>query len=577
MEDLAIIIDLCYALGGALVGGMIAQRLRQPTIIGYLLAGIAVGPYTPLGLGPERVNEMAELGILLLMFTVGLEYSFSSLARVRAVAIYGGILQIGLSIAFGFVLARLASFDPLSSLYFGALIALSSTVVLAKILAERGETDSTHGRIALGICLVQDLSLVPMMVILPALAGPLDGIHLKVGIAMIKALLVVATIYLLGTRLIPRLLNRVSATGSNELFLVAVVLLALGTAAAVSSAGMSLAIGAFLAGILIADSQFNHQSLASVIPLRDLFSMLFFVTMGMLIDPWFVLSNLPSVTVLVLAVMVGKFVIATLVVRLFAYHPRTAIYTGMSLLQIGEFSFLLATTGLQSGAVPRQMFSLIITVALLTIIFSPLAMQLAEPLYQQLHKVSFLRLLMGVRVMPEGESQSAPLSGHAVLLGYGTVGQRLSQVLTMRNIPQLVIDHDPRAVELARSRGLTAIYGDAANPHLLHEGNLRRARLLAVTFADPMATQLSVSAARKANSRLDVIAFAASRRSLELLRNSGTSEVVNPSIEVALELSRHALHRFGVTSIEALSIVNRLREQYRQEEAADDLEDLSHE
>ncbi len=568
MEGIGLVLELSLALGAALVAGTIAHRLHQPAILGYLAAGIIVGPHNPLiGLRPERVEAMASLGVLLLMFSLGVQFSLTELQRVRHVAIYGGILQILATMGLGVGIGLLLGYSFAVALFFGGLIALSSTVVVVKVLLERGELDSTHGRIMLGICLVQDLSLVPLVVVLPALAGPAAELPSLVAIAAAKAALVLLATYFLGTRLVPRIFYWVAATRSRELFLITIVFLALGTATATSLAGFSLSLGAFLAGLIVSESEYSHQTLADVLPLRDLFAVLFFVSIGMLIDPSFLLANPGLVAATVLVIIAGKFLVVAAVVRLFGYPTRTAIYSGSGLVQIGEFSFVLASIGVSLGILPEEVFSLTLAAALVTIVFTPLTLRFAEPL------LAFLRATPGMaQLLAEpGEAylgDRAPgLVNHAVILGYGDVGQMLSQVLQTRDFPQLIIDHDPHSIAAARARGLPCIYGDAANAHVLAQTNLPRARLLAVTLPDPIAARLAIANARDINPRLDVVVRAPGPGALRLLQGSGAREVVSPSLEVSLEMTRHALHRFGLSSIEALAIVNRLRaERYRRGE-----------
>jgi CPA2 family monovalent cation:H+ antiporter-2 len=559
MEDIAIIMDLSLALGGALLAGMIALRLRQPAILGYLTAGVIVGPHTPLGLQPERVMQLAELGILLLMFSLGIQFSLAELRRVQAVAVYGTILQLSATIALGLGIGSLLGFTPLVGLFFGALIAISSTVVAVKVLTERGEMDSTHGRVMLGICLVQDLSLVPLIVVLPALAGPMENLPAQVGLATLKAALVLGLTLFVGTRLLPRVLFRVAATRSRELFLVTIVFIALGTAAGVSFAGLSISIGAFLAGLVISESQYSHQTLADVLPLRDLFAVLFFVSMGMLVDPAFLLANAALVAGVVFAILAGKFLIVAGIVRLFGYPLRTAIFAGMGLLQIGEFSFLLAGLGVERQIIPESLFSLTVGAALITIVMTPLAMNLAGPLVGFVRSYPPFQALLGEGLKSPAGEHPPLLSGHAVILGYGDVGQTLSQVLRGRSFPHIVIDRDPHAVEALRASGLPCVYGDGANELVLAQTNLGRARLLAVTLPDPIAARLAVEAGRRLNPRLDIVVRAPTPGAVRILQGSGATEVINPSLEVSMELTRHALHRFGLSSIEALSVVNRLR------------------
>lgn len=567
MEGYDLVVDLTAALLVALVGGLIAHRLRQPTILGYLAAGVLLSPrtffFTP---ATHNVQALAEFGIILLLFSLGVELRLAELGRVRNVAIYGGAIQIVATIVLGGGLGLALGYPPPVAFFFGALIALSSTVIVVRVLMERGEMDSTHGRVMLGICLVQDLSLVILMALLPVLGGESANPAVAVALALAKAALLLLATYFLGTRVVPRVLYRVASTRSRELFVVTIVCLALGTAAAVSLAGLSLELGAFLAGLVVSESQYSHQTLADVLPLRDLFAVLFFVSIGMLIEPAFLLSHLPLVAATVLAIVVIKFLVVAAVVRAFRYPLRTAIYAGSGLVQIGEFSFVLASIGVRMGVLPEEVFSLTLAAALVTIPLTPASLSLAEPAVRLVGRIRRLAPLFAEPTRAYLGQKEGELSGQAVIVGYGNVGQMISQVLAARRFPQVIIDHDPHAVELARQRGLPCLYGDGANLHVLEQVNLPRARLLALTLPDPIAAQLAVANAVRINPRLDVVVRAPSAGALRLLRGVGACEVINPTQEVALEMTRHALHRFGVSSIEALAVVNRLRAERREEQ-----------
>ena len=567
MEGYDLIVDLGLALVVALLGGLIAHRLRQPAILGYLAAGIVVSPHTPfVHVGTRNVEALAELGIILLLFSLGVELRLAELGRIRNVAIYGGSIQIVGTIILGGVIGLAEGFPPRVAFFFGALIALSSTVIVVRVLMERGEMDSTHGRVMLGICLVQDLSLVVLMALLPALAGETANLAAEVGFALAKAALLLLATYFLGTRVVPWVLYWVASTRSRELFIVTIVCLALGTAAAVSLAGLSLELGAFLAGLVISESEYSHQTLADVLPMRDLFAVLFFVSIGMLFDPAFLLGNLPLVAATVLAIVVLKFLVVAGVVRAFGYPLRTAIYAGSGLVQIGEFSFVLATIGVRMGALPPEVFSLTLAAALVTILLTPASLNLVEPAVRLIAKIRGLSPLLAEPVRSYLGERGGELSGHAVIVGYGNVGEMISEVLAARRYPQVIVDHDPHAVELARQRNLPCLYGDGANLHVLEQVNLPRARLLALTLPDPIASQLAIANARRINPRLDIVVRAPSASALRMLRGAGAREVINPVLEVALEMTRHALHRFGVSSIEALAVVNRLRAERHEEE-----------
>jgi len=355
MEGLGFGLDLIIVLAAAIVGGILARRLRLPIILGYLVAGITIGPYS-LGLVQhlETVNAIANIGVILLLFTLGLEFSLEEIRQVGKVAILGGIAQILLTAAVGLALGKLFGWELIEAVFFGFLIALSSTMIVLKTLMERGELDSGHGRVMIGILLVQDLSLIPLMIILPA-AGEVSGeLWLSLGIAAIKAILFIGVMLALGIWVLPWLLGRVARERSRELFLLAVVTLCLAAAFGAYFLGISAAVGAFIAGLLISQSVFARQAMADVVPLRDAFGALFFVSLGMLADPHFVVENLPVIAIVVAVIIVTKFIICACIPWFFGYSSKTMLFVGLGLIQIGEFSFVLAGMGMESGIIPQS-------------------------------------------------------------------------------------------------------------------------------------------------------------------------------------------------------------------------------
>jgi CPA2 family monovalent cation:H+ antiporter-2 len=563
MEDLSLLIDLVLAVATGLVGGMIAQRLGQPVILGYLAAGVVIGPFTP---GPvsnvHNLGVLAEAGVALLMFALGAELSLADLRRVGPVAIVGGVFQILGSVALGIGVGLWLGLTSTQAIFFGALTALSSTVVAIKLLLGRGELGSLHGRIAVGILVVQDLSLVPMMVILPTLAQPADEMIFNlVRAVLVAAGLLVATV-LIGTRLVPLILDRVARTGSRELFLLCIVVLALGTALGTQFFGLSLAFGAFLAGLVVSESELSHQAVAEVLPLRDLFATLFFVTVGMLLDPMFIVNNLPAVLLVAAVVVVGKILLVTLLVRSFAYAARVALFAGLAIPQMGEFSFVLARLGVEQGLVNDYLYNLTLAGALVTIVASPTLLQLGNPLTRALGRLPLIGHEFR-ELAPLGPSDGVgALSQHVVICGFGRVGQELAGALERRGFKYLVVEYDPRIVADLRARDVPVIFGDAGNPVVLGHANLGKAKALAVTVPDQPTADRAVREARRLNGQLDVIARATGGSGPDRLRAAGAAEVVRPEFEAGLEFVRHILRRYGVSGNEVQAIVGHRRAEY---------------
>jgi CPA2 family monovalent cation:H+ antiporter-2 len=540
---------------------MLARLLRLPVILGYLIGGIAVGPHG-FGLVHDlgTINTLATIGVILLLFTLGLEFSLKEVMRVGRIAILGGIVQILLTAAVGLALGRLVGFTMLEAVFFGFLIALSSTMIVLKTLMERGELDSGHGRIMIGILLVQDLSVVPLMIIMPAI-GEGGEVWLSLGVAVLKAIVFIGVMLVLGMWGLPWLLRRVAAGRSRELFLLTVVTLCLAAAFGTYFFGLSAAFGAFVAGLLISQSAFARQAFADIVPLRDTFVALFFVSLGMLVDLHFVVDNVAIIAVVVTVIIVAKFIICSLIPWFFGYSPKTVLFVGMGLIQIGEFSFVLAGVGVEAGLISPYIYSLTLTSAIVTMLLTPFALGFASFLYRRLSQGERLGKLLARRPDPGWQDKQWQLSGHAVICGHGRVGSTLARVLERRRLSYLVIDLNPQVISRLHSEGVPCIYGDAANPEILAHAQLDKARVLVCTFGDFIAVELTTRNALRVNPRLDIVARVPRDADVELLKGIGVSELVRPEFEASLEITRHTLHRFGVTSPEIQHILSGLRRE----------------
>ena len=540
METLSFLRDIAVVLGAALLAGVASQRLRQPVLVGYLLAGMLIGPHALRLISEENtVRQLAELGVILLMFALGLEFSLAQFRPVRSLVLVGGVLYLGLATGLT-TLTGLALGYPLGvCVLVGFVLALSSTIIVLRIRIDRRAIDSVHGKTMLGWLILQDLAVVPMLVVVPHLvgsAGPASG--LPIALAVGKVLLFLAVMYLLGTTLFPRLLSRVAALGQKELFFLAVIGLCFGTAAASAGFGLSLALGAFLAGLVISQSDEHSQVLAEVLPLRDLFVTLFFVSIGMLIDPVFLTQNAPAIVVLALALMGGKALLGTAIAIGLRLSWRTALLIGLGLAQIGEFSFVLAREGRALGLLRESQFELLLAAALLTMLLTPSLMRLAPVLAR-----------WAAHVLPAGRDPLPPAlparHDHVVMVGYGRVGAHLGGILYERGVPFLVIDLDRRLLDDLADHGIDTLYGDGAMGEVLAHAGLERATLLVVTLPDPSAASLVVEQAAALNPRLEIVLAAHPGDNPETYLQAGASEVIRPELEAARALVRSCLVRLG--------------------------------
>lgn len=538
-----------FAVLAAFVGGLVARRLRQPAILGYLLAGLALNTFPPTRVADSHALQiLAEIGVAFLMFALGAEFSLGELRRLGRVALALGPLQILGTMALGPLLAPALGLSVLQGVFLGALLALSSTMVALKVLMGRGELQALHGRVALGILIVQDIAVVPMVVILPAVALGGEGLAGDLLLMGVKAAALLLVAYLVGTRAVPWLLGHAASSRSRELFLLSVVALALGTALATQFAGLSLAFGAFLAGLAVAESEYRAQVVAEVLPLRDLFASLFFVSVGMLIDPAALLDDIVLVSLVAGVTIVGKVSIVTLVALLLGLPGRVALLAGLSIAQVGEFSFVLARIGVDGGAIPPGLFDLTLATALVTIMVSPFLLR-ATPL-----------LLAGLERLPgvgarfaepaEADPASEGLARHVVICGAGRVGSELAAALERRGLRYLVIEYNPFLVRELRARGVPVVYGDAANPAVQEHAHLARARLLAVLLPDVGAAELATRHARALYPDLDIVTRAGDASDVERLQRAGATEVVQPEFEAAVEVIRHTMQRYGIVGME---------------------------
>jgi CPA2 family monovalent cation:H+ antiporter-2 len=580
-DQLRFILDLGAAIVAALIGGAIAVRLRQPAVVGYLLAGVVIGPATPGFVGDvDRIAVLADVGVVLLLFALGVEFSIRELRSVGRVVIPGGIAQIVLVLGTGAAVMIGLGTEMREAFIVGACLSLSSTLVVLKQLIDRGEMDSTHGRAAVGWSIIQDIATIVFIVALPPMAG--GDVVLPFAIAMVKAAAFLALAYVVGTRLLPWGFATVARLGSSELFLLAVVATALMTAF-VSSAlfGLSLALGAFVAGVLVSESELSHQAAAEVTPFRDLFAVLFFVSVGMLVDPAALVADAGLVAVLVVIAVGGKGVITAVLGKGLGLPTRSAILLGAVMAQVGEFSFILADNGRDLDLLDGRTYNIVLGTAVVTILLSPFVTRLADALVVRLEA----RELTGSLGSPAAAMNVQPDPGHGsgasrteqaisedaearrptvVVLGAGRVGRVVVSAVRARGFRCVVVDRDDGRLETVRRLGATTVFGDAANPEILKRVGLDRARVLIIAIGDPLTARLASERSLRMNPRLAIASRARGRREIDTLRSLGVRRLADPEAEAAFELARHALQRMGVSGPELSGIVVGLRrEVYR--------------
>lgn len=568
--ELRFILDLGVAVALALVGGAIAIRLGQPPIVGYLAAGVVIGPFTPGFVGDaERIGELAELGVVLLLFALGVEFSLRELARVRRVVVPGALLQIVITALAGAAVGLPLGLGLVGAAVVGAAIAISSTLVVLKVLVERGELDTLHGRVAVGWMVMQDLVTIVLIALLEPLAaeaGSVTDLAGPVLLALLRTALFLALAYLVGTGLLPWLFRTVARLGSPELFLLTVFATAL-LAAFLSSAvfGLSLALGAFVAGLIVSESDLSHQAAGEVTPFRDLFAVLFFVSVGMLLDPMAVIRDAPALLALLAVAVVVKTAAGAVLSRLLGLPARSAILLGATIGQVGEFSFLLAESALSLELLDARAYNLVLGTAVLSIVLTPILARGAAALALRVeHRPAGVEPPVPGRP-PTSRGELAPPGGEGadrpsvVVLGAGRVGRVVVRAVRARGFRCVVVDRDQRALDELSSVGADTLFGDAAGRAILARAGLERARLLVVAVGDPMTARLAVERAREINPRLTIVARARGRTEVEPLRALGASRLADPDIEAALELARASLARMGVSGPEQAAITRGIR------------------
>ena len=574
--ETALLFTIAGAFGAAFLFGFIASKLKMPPLVGYLLAGIALGPHSPGFVGDVGLaSQLAEIGVILLMFGVGLHFSPGDLLRVRRIALPGATLQMLTAIGLGYWLASSWGWTSAASLVFGLSLSVASTVVVLRALEDRGLMDSIDGRVAVGWLVVEDLLVVLALVLLPAIlsalgadaegASPMGRTELitSVALTLVKMVAFIVLMGVVGRRAVPWLLTHVARSGSRELFTLAVLAVSLGVAVGAATLfGVSFALGAFVAGVVISESDLSHRAGADALPMQDAFAVLFFVSVGMLLDPGVLLTQPGKVLATVAIVLLGNTVVATVLMVLLRHPFGASLRIGASFGQIGEFSFILAGLGVSLGVLTEEGRSLILAAALCTIVLNPL-------LFAALDRLSAW-LARHPQLLDRLERQKAPRlahtdlfasvqQDHAILIGYGRVGRTIGDAMQRLGEPFVVIEQDRRVVDAMRTIGVASIYGDATRAGILDHAHPTRARLLIIAAPDPYHARHIIELVRAKNPTIEIVVRTHSDQELAMFEQLGVSKALMGERELAFVMAYHSLRALGADDDRADDIVEGLR------------------
>lgn len=552
--------DILIIFGLTIMVLFVSNRLRIPAIVGFLLTGVLAGPY---GLGlikaVHEVEVLAEIGVVLLLFAIGMEFSLKALLRIKKSVLLGGSLQVLLTILVTFFLASLQIGRTFGeSLFIGFLVSLSSTAIVLKIIQGKAEMDSPHGQTSLAILIFQDLIVVPMMLFTPLLAGMEGEIGQSLLILLAKGAGVIVLVILSAKWIVPQLLYQIARTRSSELFLLTVVVLCFAIAWLTSNVGLSLALGAFLAGLIISESEYSYQALGSILPFRDVFTSFFFVSVGMLLDVGFLLESLPRVVTIVLIILTLKTITAGFATFLLGFPLRTALLVGLTLAQVGEFSFILARSGVKQGFLAGDIYQLFLAVSVLTMGVTPFIIAAAPYVTDSIMRLPIpSRLKSGL--YPLEREKKAEKNDHLVIIGFGVNGRNLSRAATVAGIPHVIVEMNPETVRQERKSGKPIFYGDATQETVLHHAGIEAARVVVVAISDAAATRRIIEIIRRLNPKVQVIARTRFLKEVKPLYELGADEVVPEEFETSVEIFTRVLRKYLIPRDEIEKLISEVR------------------
>jgi|Deesub1362A_J573_1020465.scaffolds.fasta_scaffold01314_1 CPA2 family monovalent cation:H+ antiporter-2 len=561
MGEFEFLRSLIIIFGISAVSIFILNKFRVPSIVGFLISGILLGPH-----GLELIKDIhlveifAEIGVVLLLFTIGLEFSLKNILRLRKAIFLGGLLQVLITSLLFFLLAIMFGQKGDTSLILGLLMALSSTAIVMKLLFDRAEIDSPHGRISLGILIFQDLSVVFFMLLIPMLSGAHTGIR-EIAVVLIKALLIITAVIISARWLVPRVLHQIVHTRMRELFVISIIFLCLGTAFLTYKLGLSLALGAFIAGLIISESEYSYQAISDILPFKDSFNGLFFISVGMLMDIGFLISHLPAVILIVVAVIILKTLTTTGTVFLTGSNLRVSLHSGLILSQIGEFSFVLSVSALKAGLLTEGIYQYFLSSAIITMLLTPLFVSLSPRISMWVTSRRLLTRLQAMRAHMEHAAERGKRTDHVIIVGFGINGRNLALVLKELEVPYVVLELNNQTVTEWRKKGEFIFYGDATSTEILHKMGIDRAKAIVISISDPSATRKIVKTARNLRPEIYIVVKTAYIAEVQDLLSLGADEVIPAEFETSIELFSRILKFYHMPE----SLINRYAERFRRD------------
>jgi len=571
MLDIAV--QLSIVLFAALIGGILAHRLKQPLVVGYLIAGVILGNVLSKNfVQSSQIAFFGELGVALLLFSLGLEFSIKRIASVYRIAVLGGVLQIAISSLLGyFLLTQLLHTSRGESIFVALLLAFSSTAVVAKILAERGALNSLHGEILLGWLIIQDIAVLPVMALLPFFTG-VEASFKNIAIIALKPFVVLYLTLIIGRKIVPKIFIKLALLHNRELLVVLSFVFCILFSLGALNLGLSFALGAFLAGVCLSASGVNDEVFMEIKSIRDIFAAVFFVALGFLVDVNFLYLHIPVILILSATILLTKFAVSFGLVLYEGYHSKIAFFVGLGLVQIGEFGFILAKIGLDKGVISSNTFQIIISSAVTTIILTPFLFNKAEVFYEKIRKIAktrlpkiyarvFIRLDSMAVYAPKDELKE--MSCHTVIIGYGRVGRAVARILDLAKAPYVVVDLNYQNLKYLRNRGTANIFGDAEDEEVLKLARLERAKILVIAKPGKNGNELILRHARRIKPDIKIIMRVHSENEAAHFVIEGVKNVVEPEFTAAREMARNALSLLGFEKDGIEELMCQLAEEHR--------------
>ena len=560
--DFPLLHDIVILLGFSVVVVFILQRFRLPSILGFLITGLIIGPYGfSLIQSQEQIEVLSEIGVILLLFVIGMELTVKQLSSIKRTVFYGGFMQVGLTITITSIIFLFLDFPWQQAVFVGFLFSLSSTAIVLKILQDRNEISSPHGRTALGLLIFQDIIVVPMMLFTPLLAGNSTDLISEVLLLLGKSGLIVLLTYLGARYIVPRAMYLIAKTKNKELFLLSTITLCFAVAFLTSLAGLSLALGAFLAGLIISESEYSYQATSTILPFRELFISFFFISIGMLLNLDFLMENIVIVMGLVLVVFALKGTIIALVTALLKYPLRTVVLTGLALFQVGEFSFILSRIGIEYGLLTVEMNQYFLSVSVVSMLLTPFVIIFSERISSLILNSALQKPWDLIIKNPKLEDRSnlKDLENHLLIIGYGINGRNLARAARYANIPYVILELNAQIVRKERTKGEPIYYGDAVHEHILERLRVKKARVVVIAISDPSASKLIVSNIRHLSPSVYLLVRTRYVKEIESLLAMGADEVIPEEFETSVEIFSRVLSNYLVPIDELENLVDNIR------------------